>query len=270
MCHCTLRTRFRMLSCLDMASFSVLLAEPDASQRQIIEMLLLVHDFDVTMALDAREALAYLQNNTPDLIIAATDLPQMDGFDLSRKARGVRRLRVVPVILAAPEGSSSAELRTEAELAGADLLLLKPLGDKNLGERAVTLIRQSRQEPAPVSRSANSSQERRRPAGPGPDTPNPVASVLEPVSSGQDAADSDENRQLRRVVADLTAENAALRKQLTNTGRATSAGGGVINDLRERLTRANELLEEYRKRYPEVEQESRQRTGLGSLLRRKL
>lgn len=253
-----------------MATFSVLLAEPDASQRQIIEMLLLVHDFEVTMAVNAREALAYLQNNTPDLIIAATDLPQMNGFDLSRKARGVRRLRGVPVILAAPEGSSSAERRTEAELAGADLLLLKPLGDKNLGERAVTLIRQSREAPTTALRNAGKPQERRLSSTPAPDRPNPVASVLSPVSAGQESPDSDEIRQLRRVVADLTAENESLRKQLTNTGRATSAGGSVINDLRERLSRANELLEEYRKRYPEFEQEGRQRSSLGNLLRRKL
>ncbi len=254
-----------------MATFSVLLAEPDASQRQIVEMLLLVHNFDVTMAVNAREALAWLQKNTPDLIIAATDLPQMNGFDLGRKARGVRRLRGVPVILAAPEGSSAAELRTEAELAGADLLLLKPLGDKNLGERAVTLIRQSREAPAPSSGSGKPRERRSQSAPVAPEKSNPVASVLDPVSSGQEASVSDEIRQLRRVVADLSAENEALRKQLTNTGRATSAGGGAISDLRERLSRANELLDEYRKRYPEFEQqEGKQRSSIGNLLRRKL
>lgn len=253
-----------------MSQYTVLVAEPDASQRQIIEMLLLVHGCEVTSTVNAREALAQMRDTTPDLIIASTTLPQLSGFDLSRKARGVRRLRHVPVILTAPEGTNLDEARTEAELAGADLLLIKPLGDKNLGDRAVALIKQAAQElesgklrsrtrPAPATgqspaRQAKASSEW------------PRTTVLEPVSSDSHD-DSDEVRQLRKVVADLTRENESLRLQLTGTGRATSGGAQTINDLRERLTRASDLLEEYRKRYPEFE-EGRSGT-LGQLFRRR-
>lgn len=258
-----------------MPQYSVLVAEPDASQRQIIEMLLLVHGCEVTSTLNAREALAHLRDNTPDLLIVSTTLPQLSGFDISRKARGVRRLRHVPVILTAPEGTNLEEARTEAELAGADLLLLKPLGDKNLGDRAVALIRQAaqdKQEGKPRSRPGTPSRSgRKSPAasqGTSADERVRITSVLEPVSAESQAdSDSDEVRQLRRVVADLTRENESLRLQLTGTGRATSAGSQTINDLRERLTRANELLEAYRKRYPDAEDSKS--GGLGQLFRRK-
>ena len=259
-----------------MANYSVLIAEPDAAQRQIAEMLLLVHGCEVTMALNAREALVFLQNNTPDLIIASTELPQMNGFDLSRKARGVRRLRNVPVILTAPEGTPLEDARNEAELVGADLLLLKPLGDKNLGERAVALIRQAAE--TPVAGKQRPSQAPARTPGKTRLTSSPAsaenrANVLTPVSSGESVPESDEIKQLRLVIADLTAENDTLRKQLTATGRATSGGASSINDLRDRLTRAGELLEEYRKRYPDLESEGTEgkaQGGLGRLLRRKL
>ena len=253
-----------------MAQFSVLVAEPDASQRQIIEMLLLVHDCEVVMALNAREALSHLQDNTPDLVIASTQLPQINGYDLSRKLRGVRRLRNVPVILTTGADTALDEARTEAELAGADLLLMKPLGDKNLGERAVSLIRTAREQQAsgkPRPRRSAAPQQSSRPSGRSTQE-IPAASVLSPVSSAAGPDDSDEVKQLRKVVADLSAENATLRQQLTGTGRATSTGAGIINDLRERLARANELLEEYRRRYPELE--NQRQSGLGKLLRRKL
>src|SRR5690554_6312766 len=247
-----------------MATHTVLVAEPDASQRQIIEMLLLVHGCEVTMALNAREALDFLRNNNPDLIVASTELPQMSGFDISRKARGVKRLRHVPVILVAPEGTALDDARTEAEMAGADLLLVKPLGDKNFGDRAVTLIRQSVDTPKNTARPRPSVT---RPAEASQPQTESRASVLSPVDHDT-AVDSDEVKQLRQVVKDLSEENASLRKQLTATGRATSGGAGIINDLRSRLARANEQLEEYRKRYPEVE-EGRQPGSLGQLFRRK-
>lgn len=233
-------------------------------------MLLLVHDCAVVMAVNAREALAHLQDNTPDLVIASVNLPQINGFDLSRKLRGVRRLRNVPVILTAGTDVALDEARTEADLAGADLLLRQPLGDKNLGERAVALIRTAREQQASgkpkVRRSAASQPSVRPPVRSTQEIP--AASVLSPVSSAAGPDDSDEVKQLRKVVADLSAENATLRQQLTGTGRATSTGAGIINDLRERLARANELLEEYRRRYPELE--NQRQSGLGKLLRRKL
>ncbi len=248
-----------------MAAHRVLVAEPDASQRQIMEMLLLVHGCDVTMALDAREALAFLRNNNPDLIVASTELPQMNGYDISRKTRGVKRLRNVPVILVAPEGTPLDEARTEAEMAGADLLMVKPLGDKNFGDRAVGLIRRSAESPkSPLKKRPGLGGQQGNASKP----PQSVASVLDSVAASDGPAENDEVRNLRQVVKDLSEENASLRKQLTATGRATSSGAGIINDLRSRLARANELLEEYRKRYPDFE-EGRQAGGLGQLFRRK-
>src|SRR5690554_6482912 len=184
-----------------MAAHRVLVAEPDASQRQIMEMLLLVHGCEVTMALDAREALAFLRNNNPDLIVASTELPQMNGYDISRKTRGVKRLRNVPVILVAPEGTPLDEARTEAEMAGADLLMVKPLGDKNFGDRAVGLIRRSAESPkSPLKKRPGLGGQQGNASKP----PQSVASVLDSVAASDGPAENDEVRNLRQVVKDLS------------------------------------------------------------------
>lgn len=242
-----------------MARFSVLVAEPDAAQRQIIEMLLLAHGGETAMALDAREALAHLQENTPDLIIAATDLPQMTGFDLSRRARGIRRLRNVPVILTAPEGTVHSEMRAEAERSGADLLMVKPLGDKNLGDRAADLVSQAAERPAAGNDLLSGTGTRTERFTPVPDMApatadrNTVAGMLDPLNEGPAQPPEDEVKKLRLLVADLSAENDTLRKQLTATGRQSSDGRSIINELREELAQAEELLANYRSLFPHVE-----------------
>ncbi len=224
-----------------MSEHVVLVAEPEASQRQIIEMLLLVHGFKVVFALNGREALGFLQDNTPQLVIAYTGLPQLSGYDLARKVRGVKRLRRTPVILVAPDGIDMDAARADARNASADLLLQRPLGDKNLGERALALIIRAQSAEEPPTRRSPARQ------------PAPAAQpVLTAVSDGGKLDPEDEIAQLRKTVAELSKENADLRSQLTATGRHTSGGADVIADLRQRLHKANELIEEYRRKHPDL------------------
>lgn len=269
-----------------MAGPKVLVAEPDASQRQIVEMLLLVNGFDVTFAHNGREALEFLKDNNPDLVIVSAQLPQVNGYDLARKVRGVRRLRSVPVILVAPENVPLDQARSDGQLAGADLVLSRPLGDKNLGERAKSLIERAALE----AQSGRPGQQRNRtaltssrvtpavapptapPAGSRPvsvtDTSEMMVPVLSAVSSGEDLDPHAEIAQLRKVVAELSSENTELKRQLTATGRSTQGGAEVISDLRRRLKRANEQLEEYRKKYPDLIDVKATGT-FGTLFRRK-
>ena len=122
----------------------VLVAEPDELQRQLIDLLLSVDTFDVTAAAPGQEALAHLRENTPDVILAAVELPDIDGYALCRKTKVVGRLAKVPVVLlAGPRdgGVLDEATRAAARAAGADLLLPRPLGDKNLRERLLRLMR---------------------------------------------------------------------------------------------------------------------------------
>lgn len=127
-----------------MSTSTVLVADADPLQRQLLDMLLGVDAFDVTMVASGEEALAHLRSHTPDLVLLAIDLPDVGGSVICRKVKSVKRLMRVPVVLVAPELSEGETLgdpvKREARDVGADLLLQKPLGDKNLRERVQRLI----------------------------------------------------------------------------------------------------------------------------------
>lgn len=122
---------------------TLLIAEPDALQRQLIDLILAVDAFDLTLVESGEAALAHLREHTPDALLVATDLPDVDGFTLCQKAKSVGRLAHVKVVLVADApgpGGLDEKVRSRARSAGADLLLQRPLGDKNLRERIQRLL----------------------------------------------------------------------------------------------------------------------------------
>lgn len=127
----------------DRPAFAVLVAEADDLQLQLVDVLLSDPRFRLARAASARAALEYLKANTPDLIIAAADLPDLDGYSLVSRVKRVVRLAHVPVILTTEADAGlglSQRTRRRAEEAQVDLLLPRPLGDKNLKERALRLL----------------------------------------------------------------------------------------------------------------------------------
>lgn len=127
-----------------MSQSTVLVADADPLQRQLLDMLLSVEAFDLTMVESGQEALAHLRSHTPDVVLLALELPDVRGSVVCRKLKSVKRLMHVPVVLIAPEPGVGETLgdavKREARDVGADLLLQKPLGDKNLRERVQRLI----------------------------------------------------------------------------------------------------------------------------------
>lgn len=120
----------------------VLLIEPDAFQCQLIDMLLAVNHYELKCCHTGQEALLFLQDRTPDLILSEANLSDIKGADLCNRIKGIQRLHKVPFILTA-----SAEqfdlVKDLAHAVGADLVLCKPLGDKHLKEHIATLIKQN-------------------------------------------------------------------------------------------------------------------------------
>jgi DNA-binding response OmpR family regulator len=187
---------------------AVLVAEPNQLQLQMIDLLLAADDFDVTLVETSEAALAYLREHTPAAALLAVELPDIDGFALCQKIKVVGRLSRVPVVLLADPaegGGLSESTRSRARAAGADLLLQRPLGDKNLRERLLRLLRQPPEargeEPDPVD------------VGP-PRGPTGGESIgYAGAALGAQAAS--ELGRLRAEVAQLRGENASLQARLT-------------------------------------------------------
>lgn len=195
-----------------MSAPRILIAESDPSQRQIIDLLLSVDAFELHFVTSGREALEHLRDQTPDLALLAMDLPDVGGEEVCRKVRAVTRLKEMPVVLLAPE---DLEIRTTyggARLAGANLVLQRPLGDKNVRERLLHLLEHR----APAATGAEQSgavQPGAVPGGTDPDRPPADGEALVRLAELRQ-----ENRRLRAQLATLQDENAALRSRLAAAG----------------------------------------------------
>jgi len=136
-----------------MPTWTILVADPDAMQRQLVDVLLAQEDFQLVSAANGRDTLGFLKEHTPSLAILALELPDIGGDAICRKLKAVTRLSKVPVILTTTQsggGGLSTDRRELARAAGADLLLQKPLGDKSLRDRVNRLLKRNpAAEPAP-------------------------------------------------------------------------------------------------------------------------
>jgi CheY-like chemotaxis protein/cell division protein FtsB len=122
---------------------TVLVADNDAFQRQLVDMLLAVDNYKIIGFDTGRKVLEYLQSHVPDIAILDYNLPDINGADLCAKIRGVKRLSKVPVILV----TSTHKLPLVKGIAvavKANGILSKPLGDKKLLEHVRTLLASSK------------------------------------------------------------------------------------------------------------------------------
>lgn len=211
-----------------MSRRTLLVAEPDELQRQLIDVMLGA-DFDLTLVEDGPAALAYLREHTPDAMLLATDLADVDGYTVCRKAKSVSRLEQVKVVLVADTpttGGLGEKVRSLARSAGADLLLPRPLGDKNLRERLERLL---------VARLTDDGM-----------TPRAVfnSGVLEPVhgefgvphpggmvSGGTPAT---ELGKLRALTAALREENDSLKARLAKSKELNRSLQEQLDELRKK------------------------------------
>jgi DNA-binding response OmpR family regulator len=144
-----------------MSLLTILVADIQETQRQLIDMLLSAEEFHIIGVESGRETLQFLRTKTPDLAILDLELPDIDGGSICEKMRKIARLNQVPVVLTAPPSKELGlddKTKELARLVKADLLLQKPLGDKNLRERVLQLIRDRAETPSPPSEELKNTQ----------------------------------------------------------------------------------------------------------------
>ncbi|PVU83408.1 response regulator [Cellulomonas sp. WB94] len=102
----------------------VLIADDSRVMRQIVIRTLRQagYDWDVREASDGVEALAAVQADEPDLVLSDWNMPNMTGIELL----GAMRSEGYGTPFAFVTSEGSAEMRAEAEQAGALFLIAKP------------------------------------------------------------------------------------------------------------------------------------------------
>jgi DNA-binding response OmpR family regulator/anti-sigma regulatory factor (Ser/Thr protein kinase) len=110
----------------------ILLADDNADLRDHVARLLRP-SWDVTTAVDGRDALERAARDPFDLVLTDVMMPRLDGFGLIKALRADERTRDVPiVVLSARAGEESS---VEGLAAGADDYLVKPFSARDLTAR---------------------------------------------------------------------------------------------------------------------------------------
>jgi len=120
---------------------TVLIAEDSVAQRRFLEILLSEEGYKVVPFENGLEALQYLEENTPDLIIMDVDMPYINGLEVSENIKTRKNLQHIPIILLSSfEEKISEEMLKNSQ---ANIFLKKPIVSKDFRELASGFLQQS-------------------------------------------------------------------------------------------------------------------------------
>lgn len=131
-----------------MARPHLLLVDADPRVVRVMEVNLKNDGFSVTTATDGADAAARLEYALPDVLVAETRLPRVDGFELVRRLRGLPGGEHVAVVLVAPEAggpgpnglSASAMDQLRSVELGIGDCLCKPVSVRELVTRVNLML----------------------------------------------------------------------------------------------------------------------------------
>lgn len=78
---------------------SVLVVEDSITARTLLKNILEAAGYDVKTAVDGIDGFTQLRSGEFDVVVSDVDMPRMNGFDLTAKIRGDKKLSDVPVVL---------------------------------------------------------------------------------------------------------------------------------------------------------------------------
>jgi CheY-like chemotaxis protein len=129
---------------------TVLVAEDNAVNRELIRELLELRGYKVLEACDGQEALGIIERAQPDLLLLDIGMPVLDGFAVVRRIREsprIARLPIVAVTAYAMQGDRERILDS-----GFDGYLSKPIDPSSLTEELNRLLTKQASQPAHLDR----------------------------------------------------------------------------------------------------------------------
>lgn len=117
--------------------------------KKLLEMLkeALSDRYEVSVAAQAQEGLALVENVDPEVVILDIDLPGMDGFAFCEALREAGWVRHIPVIFIT--GHSGEAFEADAKRAGGDAFITKPFNFEQLVATIEKLRTKPHAKPAP-------------------------------------------------------------------------------------------------------------------------
>ena len=109
---------------------SVLVVDDSESIREVVKFTLENNGYNVTLGNDGKEAMNYLDGRHFDVIITDLHMPEMDGIELIKNARGMSEYSSTPILFLTTE--SQVVKKMEAKNAGATGWIIKPFAPQKL------------------------------------------------------------------------------------------------------------------------------------------
>jgi DNA-binding response OmpR family regulator len=110
---------------------TILVIDDESNMRLLLESFLSV-DYNVVCKDDGMDALQWLEDNLPDLIICDIQMPNTDGYQFLEKLRRRDYTKHTPVIMLS--GNEASKERIKCYKLGAQDYLTKPFNPEELEE----------------------------------------------------------------------------------------------------------------------------------------
>ena len=116
----------------------ILLVEDNDMNRDMLSRRLLRNGYEVVMALDGRQAVEMAATEKPDLILMDMSLPDLDGWEATRRIKAAAGTRAIPVIALTAHAMSGD--REKALESGCDDYDTKPIDLPRLLEKMTAAL----------------------------------------------------------------------------------------------------------------------------------
>src|SRR5215813_6653743 len=120
---------------------TLLLADASATIQRIVELTFAAENIAVVPFSNGEHAIASLDRNVPDIVLADVGMPGRSGYEISRYIKNSPPLAHIPVLLLT--GAFEPVDQTKALEAGCDGILIKPFEPQFVISRVKELLKKS-------------------------------------------------------------------------------------------------------------------------------
>jgi len=124
------------------AIISILVAEDEPAQAEVLKYNLEAAGFSVRIAPDGDETLLQIDEELPDLLVLDWMLPEVSGIEICRQLRSAEATRNLPIIMLTARGEEDDRIRGLE--VGADDYMVKPYSPGELIARINSVLRRTR------------------------------------------------------------------------------------------------------------------------------
>jgi len=117
----------------------ILVIEDHEDNRRIVRDLLTSRGYDIVEAATGADGVQLAIAQRPDLILMDVDLPDIDGYEATRRLKADPALRSIPVVAVTSYALSGDEARAMA--AGCEAYVAKPFSPRALLAKVQELVR---------------------------------------------------------------------------------------------------------------------------------